>query len=684
MNRLLARELAQRRKSLEASQRSNRMAWNSGHKETRHKWQSIDAINEHFRVALIDLEAEIKRRDEEFTRSATTVVGESITEVYDDAELAVDQSRAFIKGSKQIAELRNWQQDAANEVYHKLYVLNYSAVLLVSGTGTGKTFIAGNIIARAIDDQQSLRHHCISPFPYVYMTAAPVVEQTSRDLEYRFGIDILGQSVVVTNYEKLLTNYSKRFLEKKIEIDLVTGQEKLYYVFNQILVPHFWDWDEMHKITRNDAQRTQIAQAVNDLPVEARPKQLFMSATPFARIKDCKTFALACNYRLSDGSILNDTNWDDFAKSVATDGDPAAYTEASMERFMALFAPYIVNVRAPHGKFKAKNRCRLIAFPSPEAKARVDRAWIIYQEKKARIGQDKDYGPFEEWVALGQFLKATEYEKGDVFEELMFNAVENGRAAVCAVRYKGTVEKIVRKLMMRGVKREEISLIWGGAANGGMKRLNEDELHKVIRKIASGQVVSRKVLKQVETQLLETEHEKTEIEMAGMMEMRLGSQNLDERQREIDRFQTGKSLYCIYTYSAGGTGLSLHHTNVDPRGRPVALRQRRTFASPVFNFREFIQGLGRAHRSIFSLSDTEQDILFFEDSYEEAVMVIVSQKMRCLKKVVPYREAWYDAIYDSRTKSRADVKQLIAAEQLDAPVVIDQEINEEGEDDEND
>ena len=56
-----------------------------------------------------------------------------------------------------------------------------------------------------------------------------------------------------------------------------------------------------------------------------------------------------------------------------------------------------------------------------------------------------------------------------------------------------------------------------------------------------------------------------------------------------------------------------------------------------------VQGLGRAPR-LTSLSVTKQTLLFYRGTVEDEIADIVSQKLRCLTKVVRQKESWSDVI----------------------------------------
>jgi len=114
----------------------------------------------------------------------------------------------------------------------------------------------------------------------------------------------------------------------------------------------------------------------------------------------------------------------------------------------------------------------------------------------------------------------------------------------------------------------------------------------------------------------------------------------------------------MFTFKAGGVGLSLHHTDEQTEFKCrrkkngwvyvediplVPTRQRYTISSTTFSAIELVQGLGRAPR-LTSLSHTRQRIVFYRNTIEERVHGMVSLALRCLRKVVRTQEDWESAI----------------------------------------
>ncbi|NBQ70823.1 MAG: hypothetical protein EBU46_19130, partial [Nitrosomonadaceae bacterium] len=136
------------------------------------------------------------------------------------------------------------------------------------------------------------------------------------------------------------------------------------------------------------------------------------------------------------------------------------------------------------------------------------------------------------------------------------------------------------------------------------------------------------------------------VDAADLSVMKLGTQSVKARQQEIDAFQSGKTKVCVFTFKAGGVGLSLHHHD-------DTCKQRESVIAPCYSAIELVQGLGRAPR-LTSLSETVQTMLYYKGTIEEHVADKVSQKLRCLKEVVRQRESWEDVICEAAEKQMSE------------------------------
>lgn len=360
--------------------------------------------------------------------------------------------------------------------------------------------------------------------------------------------------------------------------------------------------------------------------------------------------------------LVDKEHWHIWASKVANPADPEEYSPAAVERLMKQIAPYVVQIKNVQSQFRPHNSTTLIDFATQEEADYYNKAWERYEEKKLKIEGSCDISNsrFLILVEFNIFRAAAEFARKYHIARGMYEAVQNGKAACCAVNYQATIAGVVNILYSDfNVSRDNISLIWGG--NQAFTLTDEDEvpqeqIQDVMRKALLGEMPDLKLLTKIKKFL--------QAKADGMLnlpsELKLGPQSYKQRQEEIDRFQKGKSKYCLFTFKAGGIGLSLHHTDEFTKEKvrrrksgwaevediiKIPTRPRETILAPTYSAIELVQGLGRAPR-ITSLSDTLQTILFYRGTIEERVSLIVAAKLKCLSKVVRQRESWEDAIYD--------------------------------------
>jgi len=111
---------------------------------------------------------------------------------------------------------------------------------------------------------------------------------------------------------------------------------------------------------------------------------------------------------------------------------------------------------------------------------------------------------------------------------------------------------------------------------------------------------------------------KTMIPEAGVIH---GRQTGDERELEVDNFQTNRTRVILCIASAGGVGVSLHDVH---GGHP-----RMSLISPSFSLKEHIQVLGRIHRA-GGKTPALQRILIASKTIEEKILVALEKKRKSL------------------------------------------------------
>lgn len=557
------------------------------------------------------------------------------------------------------------------EELRSLYHLNKHRVsvkrglLLLAATGTGKTFIFGAVVRYLFD----IGFHSDKTFgcsPYLIVTRATIVEQTKRVFENVFLLS-MKDGVEIINIEQLRSRAGALWV--KATPIIVNGNEQTEWSWRAPISPCCIFWDESQALNNEGTQQHDIAAAYNNIPNNTF--QLHISATPFTTISRAKCFCVSTRKNIQDKigtghiTLLNNNNWPTFASSVAYPADISEHNEAAIERLVKEMDSYIVRVRGVRSQFDAKNRVEMISFETQEERDYYNEAWERYLAEIAKLaaaGISKNGATgnsrFLRLVQLLKFRMAAEFCRRHVIARKMFEATQQGKAAVSALNFKQTMIAVVKILHEKyGVQRDSISLVWGG----GQTALTAKQKMKATIKAkaealeAAGldatELLKDMALDEVEDRVLEElpEH------------LRLGSQSKEERQKEIDRFQSGKSLFCLYTFRAGGVGLSLHHTDeytkekvrhkesgyaVEEDISRIPIRPRINFVAPTYSAIELVQGLGRCPR-LTSLSDTEQVLLFYRGTIEEEVARVVGQKLRCLSKVVRQHESWQDIVAEN-------------------------------------
>lgn len=599
--------------------------------------------------------------------STQTVILDEGEEGSVGADIASEISEHYNpKPDNQDAILTKKQAEAAREIVDGMYE-GTRGFLLLAGTGTGKTYVAGSII-RNIMNNDFLKGRTISPWPILYVTRSSVVFQAEEVFEDEFGLS-LAKDVHVINIEQLRSFLGKIFIDVKVLVE--DGKEKEDYVWRPIVHPCIVIWDECQGLKNIDSIQSRIAQRLCEVEEKTGSPvfQISMSATPFTRVCEGKHFALSTkihhNFGVAQDIPLIERHWAEFSRSVAYPSDPEEYCTAAIDRFTSRMDPYIVRMKNVRSKFKAFNSVSKIDFKTQEERDFYDRAWTRHQAKKARIEGaadilSKSQSRFMMLAIFTQYRKAAEVCKVQYFAEFAHKTWENGEAPVIATCFKGAITGVVKELITKyNWSRDDISIIWGGSVETlSNKKKMAKKLHSNVDVMAAFKIAGIDLaelgLDYDEEELIE----KTDNDLAFEKEYRLLTQDRFERRKEIKRFMKQKSKLCLFTFKSGGVGLSLHHQFPQARPRIVVL-------TPTYSAMELVQGLGRCPR-LTSLSHTYQSVVFYRNTIEEEVANRVSLKLKCLSKVVRQRESWEDIIVGSKYAR----KQMM----LD---VVDETINDE-------
>jgi len=589
-----------------------------------------------------------------------------------------------------------FQKKAAAEAIRKIVDEGKTGLLILAPTGTGKTFIVA-MIERHLRDIGWSDSRTWSHIKSLYVTKATILTQTHRVFGGLFNLKP-NVDTEITNIEQLRSAAGEYWLREKLVVQ--NGKEIMDLQWKNGLQPVPLYLDESQGAKNKKSKQSRIIYKYNELPL-GKSCLVCISATPFARVSEAQAFAVATHRPLEHlgfpkGSILTNDNWNAYASMISSPSKPTDFNKAAVDRLIDDLEPWIVRVKGVKPQFDAINGVKIIQFESDAKRKFYEDAWERFLKEKAKIDAAKEAGDNAGicyLVVLLKFAMAAEFCHAEHFAHDMHEAVtKRGKAAVAAVKFKATLIEIQKLLIEKyGVSRDNISLIWGG----GQTQLTEKQKSKAKIKALSDklkamgleadEMIGDMGLDDVEDRVLVQYPE----------EWRLGPQDQITRQNEIDKFQRGESLYCIYTLKAGGVGLSLHHTDeltsfkcrrkesgyaFEEDIAKVPVRPRETFIVVTYNAIELVQGVGRVPR-LTSLSPTVQNVYCYAGTIEVRMGQVYSQKLRCLSAVVRQRESWQQIIFGGgRDEEVKRVLDLTKDAMNDESSLIDEgDTDEEGE-----
>lgn len=604
-------------------------------------------------------------------------------------DLTSSNNYGLLPSVKEKGFLYWFQKKAAKEILDKVNE-GKRGLLLLAQTGSGKTFIEAAVLRRALDSNYHLEPtpKTWSHIPFLVITKSTVVEQTKRVFKRDFGIDPEVDCEVI-NIEQLRAKAGQLWVKEEVRI--VEGEEESFWKWKKNIQPCVVFFDESQGAKNAGSTQSQIMCGYSDLPENTCLVNI--SATPFTRISEAKCFAISTHrplgpkYGLPEGSILCSETWPTYAHIIAGDSLPTDYNQAAIERLMDDLKDYVVRVRGIRTQFDAINSVKTIPFETEEKRKFYQETWVRFEEKREKAKKDPLEGRIALLVALQQQAMAAEECHAEGFADDMYRAVMfEGKAACAAVKFKNTMIKILMFLNTKyGVPRDLVSLVWGGGQTELTKKQKaKKKIKELDEKLKAAGLSAEEMLSDLDLDEIE---DRELIKLPS--HLRLGLQDKEERQREIDKFQSGKTLYCMYTFRAGGVGLSLHHsdemtTDWDrtvpgfdswyqalpeahklKKGKCrrkesgyafeedipfIPVRPRKNHVMLTYNAIELVQAVGRCPR-LTSLSDTEQNVYCYIGTVEADIGYIVSAKLRCLTSVVKMRESWNDIIMGGNRQS---------------------------------
>lgn len=543
------------------------------------------------------------------------------------------------------------------------------ALLQNGKTGSGKTVVADSMIDKFIAEGKHLPDKTFPfplPYPVLWITVANAVEQTKRSLEDAGLGGYLDKVIHVISWSDLTTSLGLiRFVERIEEPDLFNPAlpPKVTFKWRLSAIPKFVILDEAHSIQNEDATRTQVIKALYEAsksllnPLTNKPlidtKYLFLTATPVEKVNDLRMFVCMTNLNFQ-GTRITFENFNTLFANVIALGQPNKVTKESTKRLWKVLRHRVVELPKAKWDHKAINMVKLYTFETDEDRNFYAASWERHLERCRMLGKDGDAGA--EYTSLMIFARDVEPIRARQIVREMHGNVQTGGTSVMAVRFVDTIIKAVFTLMDEfGVPADQIAVIYGGRRNIQPERIiTEEDMVELFRCSQENGGLSREQKKLIELNLAWQKDrllfaDKTpEAQAARYERMKalglVGIQTKERRQKEIDKFQTGKAPYCFFTADSGGTGLSFEHA--DNR-----TAQRTLWATPIYNGKQFVQVMGRCPRRV-SISDSIQYICLMDGTIEsQHVAPILDNKLQSAGEF---------------TSSRDDIAMALAGKKLRA------------------
>ncbi len=604
--------------------------------------------------------------------------------------------------TKQKCILFQGQMKCVQDVLDKLLNQGHQANLLQGITGSGKTFVLGTIIKYLMEcgyiKELADVNNCLSFTKVMYITKASIVDQTKNDLRKFFGIDTTkpfghpGCFVHVTNIDQIRSEFGEQILMSQIKF--VGGEPTEVITCRQFFMPVLMIFDECHILKNRDSKQARCHHAMNLFAshkpeTQTLPKlvQIHASATPFQRVEDARYFTLAAAPEWNGRRVTAET-WGDFSRDVSYPSEPTDYVEAAMERCMEYLNPYVSIIKGERWQFKGKNSVSLINFESAADAAAYAQAWENYQKECALLDKNTPEGRFAQLAMFQKFRQAAELIRAPFIARTAIEQVmTKGKAFIGAVEFKATIARVVLTLIQEyGVPRDKISLIWGGMVR---KKLAPEVAEKLMVRLEhfkqileKGGMAPERVAEFADQfKLKHNLVDEDDVVSDLFTKFNMVKQTKQDRREEQLKFQRGDSLYCFFTFKAGGAGLSLHHTDEFTKEKcrrkkesnyafvedipTVPTRPRYTVLTPVYSGIEMIQGLGRGPR-LTSLSDTEQTVIYYRGTIEEEVAAVYKTKLKCIAKTTSLKEDWHELIAKGASQVDDNVSDDEDGETLDS------------------
>lgn len=335
------------------------------------------------------------------------------------------------------------------------------STLLLGGTGTGKTFIVGEIL-RQLKDENYLEGKI---FKVLYLTPGNCIKQTSEVLK-TFGLT--KNDVLVMNYDQLRSNLGEIFITWKTEVINGAIVKSPYWDIDN--APSLIVCDECQKLKNENSLQTQVMTNFSFMKnAKEKCSVLFVSATPAIRPRDFKCIVT----HLRPNGMRNVSNWRSWIHAISHPFHPDEYAPSVMKRIAEELGDQIVrveNVSFPH---KAINKHKLVDFEEEWESRTYRNAYEDYLRELARTNRNEPGGIAAVWVAIMKFRQAADMLKVKYLVRKAINGEANGKNIIMAFSFLESLDLARESLIRQGIDENKISIITG---RQNFKRNNEEKV----------------------------------------------------------------------------------------------------------------------------------------------------------------------------------------------------------------
>lgn len=545
------------------------------------------------------------------------------------------------------------QQRKAIDGIIAAYKAKKGGVWLPLGTGRGKTFVAGGLIQwfkqqSLIDNDNVVMPQCF------YFTKKPIVLETARKLRDNFKLSIgtdaapvVGADLNIVHYQALSTKRWTSFFRTErinvfgtsVEVDVWVPRERIVLII----------LDEAHELKKPKSKRTKRIMGIARAAKAAGRTVFFvaMSATNATTLDDTRWF----NFCTGLTDDLNATAWLQQFVSPVKGANTGSKIKKQMDRYIEHIGPMYVRPPNDPLNYKIYNHVEIIDFPSEEAEEFYRRAEQDYIDSIKLIGGEVKNLDMAKFTL---FRSAAEYIKADWYAKKAYEEVQSGRSAIIAVEFKRTLNKVLSILGSMGVTRDKISIL-----KGDDKIITQAEVYTDIEfanllarqdremndyidtngeppddpwfflsrkekaKVRKTRQYNQDMVRSGESRYEQIERTKW------LVEMDLGKQSDEQRDREKCRFLNNDTHYLLMTCSVGGTGIDAD----DRIPKELGGRPRTTIGTVCYYAEQWLQALGRDAR-LTTLTDVHHIIAMFNRSIEsQHVLPTLSKRLDAMSSM---------------------------------------------------